>query len=586
MTKRTANKLTLREKIGQLIVTGFPGPAITEEFTELVADCKIGNVILFSHNAVSVPQLGGLCTEIHSLIESRTGLPAFISIDQEGGRVTRLPEGAANVPGAMAVASTGRPEHAYAAGRMTARELRALGINFNLAPVLDINNNKDNPVINVRSYGDTAETVEEYGLPMMKGLQDGGVLSALKHFPGHGDTAVDSHLGLPSITKTLEELERLELRPFVRAIREGAESIMSAHILFPKIEAERVPATMSRTIITGLLKEKLGYTGLVVSDCLEMEAIKTYYGTAEGALGALKAGVHLIFISHTATLVREAVARIERAVLEGELPEAVLDEAVEKVLHYKMKYRAEQTGERDQTTGSSNPPAGSGNRIIGEGDQTAEAVNRITGEGDQTTEAVNQLTRGRCSDGEARWSVVGCASHMRTAEAVSLDSICLVSGELETLRQEEQDVLFLGCLPFRTDLASNAAGKALSFAQYMGEAFAVPYRVTGFDPDAAEIADVLEAAAGFPRVVIGLYNGQNYAGQLELANRLSAAGHRVTAAALGKPYDLELLQGAACTLAAFDYTRLSLGSLAKILGGEALPVGRLSLGSSGNGKGA
>lgn len=219
----------------------------------------------------------------------------------------------------MAIASTGRPENAYAAGRITAREMRALGINFNLAPVLDINNNKQNPVINVRSYGDTAEVVTEYGLQMLRGLKDGGVLAAIKHFPGHGDTAVDSHLGLPSIDKSLEALEELELKPFRAAIDSGAECLTSAHILFPAIENNQVPATMSKAIITDLLKHRMGYEGLVISDCLEMDAIQKYYGTAEGAVGALKAGVHLLFISHSAQLVKDAVRRIEHAVETGEL---------------------------------------------------------------------------------------------------------------------------------------------------------------------------------------------------------------------------------------------------------------------------
>ena len=224
------NKLSLREKIGQLIVTGFPGPEITDDLNQLITEYKIGNIILFSHNVRSVDQLSRLCTELQERITEQTGQPAFISIDQEGGRVTRLPDEATNVPGAMAIASTGRPENAYAAGRITARELRALGINFNLAPVLDINNNKQNPVINVRSYGDTAYTVEEYGLQMLRGLQEGGVLASIKHFPGHGDTAVDSHLGLPVIDKSVEQLEELELKPFRRAIEYGAECITTAHI--------------------------------------------------------------------------------------------------------------------------------------------------------------------------------------------------------------------------------------------------------------------------------------------------------------------------------------------------------------------
>jgi beta-N-acetylhexosaminidase len=451
-----------------------------------------------------------------------TGYPALISIDQEGGRVTRLPADATNAPGAMAIASSGHPENAYTAGRITARELRALGINFNLAPVLDINNNKLNPVINVRSYGDEADTVVKYGLQAMKGLADGGVLASVKHFPGHGDTAVDSHLGLPVIEKTLEQLMELELKPFIAAIDSGAEGIMSSHILFPAIEPEQVPATMSRTIITDVLKKKLGYEGLVVSDCLEMDAVNKYYGTANGALGAIKAGVHLIFVSHTPQLVVEAVERIEQAVVSGELAMSVVDEALEKVLHFKRKY-------------------------------------------------------GSAASAESELSVVGCEAHRNAIGAISRESICLVRGTLEPVRIGDGQTLFLGSYSYRTDLASSLSKTGLSFPEAMGKAFSTAHAMIGVDPDEMEIERTLREAEEYPRVVIGLYNGRENAGQLRLANRLIANGHRVTAVALGKPYDLELLVGEACGLAAFEYTSLAMDSLARILSGEVVPTGKLSI---------
>ncbi|RKP52962.1 glycoside hydrolase family 3 protein [Cohnella endophytica] len=515
--------LTLREKIGQLIVAGFPAPSLTEDLKRLIRDYKIGNVILFSHNIENKQQLRSLCDELQSSITEHTGYPALISIDQEGGRVTRLPADASNVPGAMAIASTGRPENAYAAGRLTARELRALGVNFNLAPVLDINNNKLNPVINVRAYGDTAETVETYGLQMMNGLRDGGVLTAVKHFPGHGDTAVDSHLGLPTIDKTLEELLELELKPFQAAIDAGAEGLTIAHILYPRIEPERVPATMSRAIVTDLLKMKMGYRGLVISDCLEMDAIKKYYGTANGALGALQAGVHQVFVSHSAQLVIETVETIENAVASGELAMSVLDEAVQEVLRWKEKYGRVETDEL---------------------------------------------------------SVVGCEDHCRAIAAISEESICLVRGSLAPVRKgDASDTFFVGSTPYRTDLASSVARTDLNFPATMGKAFSAAHALIGIDPDDGEIERTvaLIESGRHTRVVIGLYNGRENAGQLKLANRLIANGLRVTAVALGKPYDLELLEGEFCGLAAFEYTSLALVSLVRILGGEVVPTGRLSV---------
>lgn len=512
------DRSSLREKIGQLIVAGFPEPRLTEEFRHLVREYKIGNVILFSHNVENAAQLRDLCGELRQLINEETGEPPLISIDQEGGRVTRLPADAVNVPGAMAIAASGRPEHAYTAGRMTARELLALGINWNLAPVLDINNNPQNPVINVRSYGDTAETVERYGLQMLRGLQDGGVLAAVKHFPGHGDTSVDSHLGLPSIGKSLEELKGLELKPFLQAIRSGAECVMSSHILFPSIEKERIPATMSRTILTDVLKHELGFDGLVVTDCLEMDAIRRYYGTARGALGALKAGAHLVFISHTHALVREAADLIESAVLSGELPEADLDEAVNKVLHFKRKY-------------------------------------------------------GNAPQGEL--SVVGCDAHRRSAAEISLGSICLVGADLEPIGPHVRETVFMGCGPYRTDLASSRVKQGFSFPEAMGKAFGAEHVLYSIDPDADERERVLNLVRKYPRVVIGLYNGVDNPGQLMLANRLADEGHKVTAVALGKPYDLGRLTGDFCGLAAFEYTSLAIDSLVRILSGAAAPAGTI-----------
>ncbi|WP_027086311.1 beta-N-acetylhexosaminidase [Cohnella panacarvi] len=515
--------MTLKEKIGQLIFTGFPSPFISGEMKRLISDYKIGNVILFAHNVENAGQLRSLCAELQKDIKGWTGHPALIAIDQEGGRVVRLPADATNVPGAMAIASTGKPEHAYAAGRLTALELRALGINFNLAPVLDINNNPRNPVINVRSYGDTAEVVEKFGVQMMKGLKGGGVLACVKHFPGHGDTEVDSHIGLPSIGKSLEELEQLELKPFRKAIAQGAECVMTSHILFPMLETEPVPATMSRAVITGLLKERLGFKGLVVSDCLEMDAIRKHYGTARGAVGALKAGVHMLFISHTPELVIEAVKAIEAAVRSGELPMEAIDEAVANVLAYKRKYESSVV------------------------------------------------------DAEEMLDEVGSETHRLAASAMSKDSICLVRGKLEPIHAGDSGTLFLGVAPYRADLVSNATNKGSGFAETMGAAFAAAHETVPSNPGEAEWRSIAERARPYGRVVIGLYNAVDNPGQLALANRLAKNGHRVIAIALGKPYDLERLEGDVACLAAFEYTRLALSSLIAVLGGAAQANGKISL---------
>lgn len=512
--------MNLREKIGQMLVTGFPGPEISPAFKEAIADYKIGNVILFSANIKDKVQLGGLVSQLQRCFVTHTGIPGFITIDQEGGRVTRLPRDATNVAGALAIASTGRPENAYAAGRITARELRALGINFNLAPVMDVNNNPLNPVINVRSYGDDAATVSEYGVQMMRGLLDGGVMSALKHFPGHGDTQVDSHIGLPVIEKTMEELEQLELIPFKAAIEQGAQAIMSAHILFPQIEKTGVPGTMSSTLMTKVLKEKLGFKGLVVSDCLEMEAIKRFYGTAKGALEAIKAGIDLVFISHTVETVKEAVHLIEQAVAAGDLDEAIIDAAVAKILTYKAQYAAIE---------------------------------------------------------EPDYELVGCHVHERANALMRMETICCLQGKVEAIRPGDPHVLFMGADAYRTDLASSSTHPDVNFAHEMGAYFKTAYERIDIDPDEEQIRLALHKAKGFRHVVFGLFNARENRGQLALVQKLLSAGHQVTAIALGRPYDLSFLTGDFCAIAAFEYTQDTFRSLQPILKGEVVPTGSMTM---------
>lgn len=510
--------MSLRQKIGQLIVTGFSGQELSDDLRRLVQDDGVGNVILFAHNVENSVQLRTLCTEIQQWMMDETGIPALISIDQEGGRVTRLPDDATNVPGAMAIAATGQPELAYIAGQLTAKELRELGIHFNLAPVLDINSNPQNPVINVRSYGDTAAIVEEYGLQMLRGLMNGGILAAVKHFPGHGDTSVDSHLGLPVVHKTLEELMEMELQPFIRAIEQGVECIMSSHILFPAIEPEKIPATMSKRILTNLLKEKLRFEGLIVTDCLEMNAIQEHYGTAQGALAALKAGAHLLCISHTPALVREAMNVIEQAVLSGELSMQIIDDALAKVLYYKEKYKPESM--------------------------------------------------------RVDLPSVGCEMHRRVAADIRQKSISLVRGKLQPIQQNDPSTVIIGCYAYRTTLASSEEQLRLSFPEAMGEAFSVPHLITDMNPTQGHVDEVIGQVASYKRVVAGLYNGVINTGQLQLVEQLCLAGHHVTVVSLGSPYELERIEGEICGVAAFEYTSLMFDSLIQVLSGAVEPSGK------------
>lgn len=331
------SEMTLREKIGQVLICGFQGTEYSEELKTLIEEYKLGNVILFTRNIDNVKQLHDLNYKIHQEIKKQTNIMPFISIDQEGGMVTRIMKEATFFPGNMTISATKNSEYAYRVGEMMGEELRALGINMNLAPSLDVNNNPNNPVIGVRSYSDDPRVVAEFGKKYIRGLQSKGIIATAKHFPGHGDTNVDSHKGLPVIPHDKERLEKVELYPFKECLNE-TEAIMSAHIFFEAYEKEGFPGTLSKNVITGLLKEELGYKGLIVSDCMEMKAIDDVYGASLGALMGLQAGLDQAMISATFSKQIEGFKVLENAVLSGVYPVEELNKKVEKILKLKEKY--------------------------------------------------------------------------------------------------------------------------------------------------------------------------------------------------------------------------------------------------------
>lgn len=228
-------------------------------------------------------------------------------LDEESGSVSRLSHIAAPTPSALAIGATGEPENARAIGRLIGQELSSVGVNFNLAPVLDVMINPMNQLIGVRSFGVTPERVAEMGVAYMEGLQSTGVFACGKHFPGHGDTCVDSHIGLPVIEKPQESIRAVELVPFKAAIDKGVKAIMSAHVIFPAFEPERKPATVSRAVMTDLLRDELQFKGIIVSDGMEMQAIMDLYGIEDGVYRALTAGVDICLVCHSPQQAHDAM---------------------------------------------------------------------------------------------------------------------------------------------------------------------------------------------------------------------------------------------------------------------------------------
>ena len=325
----------LRIRLGQRLAVGFDGYSIPEEYKNLIREYKIGNVILFRRNVGSYAQLRSLCAELRQLILEETGYEPFITIDEECGSVSRLAPIAGQTPCAMAIGSTNEPKNAYYVGKIIGDNLRALGINFDLAPDLDCFTNPDNSVCGNRCFAKEPEKVAAFGVEYVHGLQEANVMACGKHFPGHGDTAVDSHLSLPLVDQPLDVVRNRELVSFRAAIEAGVDGIMSAHVVFPAIEPERVPSTVSRRVMTGLLREEMGFDGIIVSDGMEMNAVMSLFGIEEATRRALAAGVDMALICHSAEQAASASRYLYQAAQEGRLDTKNIEEHFQRIIQRK-----------------------------------------------------------------------------------------------------------------------------------------------------------------------------------------------------------------------------------------------------------
>jgi beta-N-acetylhexosaminidase len=293
---------TLQKKIGQMFLLGCRGETLTREERLAFEECGFGGFIFFKENCREPKQILSLC---RSLWEGADEYPPFLAIDQEGGRVHRLPEPFTHFPSAARIGAKRNNDLAYQAGKATAGELVLAGFNLNFAPVLDVNSNPQNPIIGDRSFGSDPERVIQAASAWAQGLRDGGVIPCGKHFPGHGDTDKDSHFDLPVVGKTMAQLEAVELPPFAHACGNAIEALMTAHVRYPAVDAA-LPATLSESVVTGLLRHQLGYDGVVFSDDMEMKAIAGHFPLEESvALGA-RAGVEVFLFCHDLSRAVEA----------------------------------------------------------------------------------------------------------------------------------------------------------------------------------------------------------------------------------------------------------------------------------------
>jgi beta-N-acetylhexosaminidase len=526
----TLRHMTIEEKVGQLFVTHVYGNTVDstdqgniDEFglatpREIIEKYHLGGVLYFAwtHSVDNPTQAAGLSNGIQDVMTS-TGaeIPGFVSIDQEGGLVARVLEPATQTPGNMALGATRDEKGARDLAAIQGVELDAMGVNMNFAPVADVNVNPANPVIGVRSFSSDPGLASTMTAAQVRGYEeDAGIASTAKHFPGHGDTAVDSHYGFPVITHTREEWEAIDKPPFQAAIDAGIDAIMTAHIQFPALDPSGDPATLSKPILTGILRQEMGFKGLIVTDSLGMQGVRDKYGDDRVPVLALKAGVDVLLNPPDMATAYQGVLD---AVKSGEITEQRLDESLRRILSLKWR---------------------------------------------------NGIVKDPTVDESAVMDVVGTDAHLARAQEVT--------DEAPTVLENDDDVLPLTASG--TDLlvtGYGAATKATLANRLADHGATTSVAATGTNPTAAEIDKAVKAMESEDVAVVLTMNAASNPGQARLVRALEGTGKPVIVAAVRNPYDIAEFADTATYLATYSYTNVALESLARVITGDADPAGRL-----------
>lgn len=540
----TLRHMSLEQKVGQLFATYVYGSDATaptaadraanraafgvETPAEVIGRYHLGGVCYFSwsHNLDSPRQIATLSNGLQQAAlgdRSKGRVPLLISTDQEQGAVVRMPSPAAQFPGSMALGAARSPEAARTAAEITGRELRAVGIRQPYAPIADVNVNPGNPVIGVRSFGADPTLVADLTAAQVTGFQDRARVTAVaKHFPGHGDTATDSHTGLPVINHSRAEWDRIDAPPFRRAIKAGVESIMTAHIVVPALDPSGDPATLSPTILTGVLRGELGFRGVIVTDALNMAGVRAKYGDERVPVLALKAGADQLLMPPDLALARDAVLR---AVAAGELTERRIDESVQRILG--MKYR-------------------------------------------------QGLARSPLVDVEKAVRTVGAPEHLAAVARVTDPTLTAVRNDAGVLPlpRVDRSVLVTG---WDSAAFAPVATVANGFTARGARATARPATL----PSDAAIAATAAQAAEHDLTVVLVNKAWDTtvtdprATQQRLVAALLGTGKPVVVVAVRDPYDIAYLPGVTTYLATYSYTRAAMDALVRALHGELSPSGRL-----------
>lgn len=496
------------------MLIGFDGTEADSDLLEMITKYHIGGVILFARNIESPGQVAALTNRLQqTAIES--GNPGlFVAIDQEGGRVARLTEvkGFTEFPSAMAIGATADPENAYRMAAAMATEMRAVGINVDFAPDLDVNNNPVNPVIGTRSFSSDPDKVASFGASFARGLQENGVLAFGKHFPGHGDTSIDSHIALPIVPHERFRLDALELIPFRAAIQAEFVGIMSAHVTFPAIDPNPgMPATLSRPVLTGLLRDELGFTGLIATDSLEMGALTASgYPPPVGAVLAFTAGSDVLLFNRDHVMHIQAFNNLVQAIKGGKISREQLDTSVQRIMNAKTRF------------GILDP----------------------------------MLVSDPAKSGEA----LAIAEHHSLALELARKAITLLKDDASLLPLKPGESLLV---------IETVAAKGL------GALLEARTIVIKDEPDATAITNIVEKASDGGKVVIAATDVGFYPGQIKLVTELRAKNPKLIIVSIRTPYDIHSLPDVSTVLAAYGGNLPTLRAIVDVLTGKSEATGDL-----------
>ena len=505
-------ELSLEEKIGQMIGLAFYGTTYNDELKFQIEEVKAGLIIYFKDNCQSPKQIFELNKEIYK----HAKIVPFISLDQEGGMVARVTEGITQSPGAMPIRAGSNSDVAYHLAYNMGYELKKIGFNFNFAPVSDINNNPLNPVINVRSYSEDPNIVTEYMAKANQGYNDAGLMTSLKHFPGHGDTAVDSHLGLPVVNFDEERLNKMELVPYLYAIKNKLPGIMASHILYENIDNE-YPTTLSKKVIQKFLREKLGFDGLVVTDSLTMKAVWGRYSIEEIVFNTFNSGCDIMLLcgARDIKMQKEFYETAIRLAKEGKIDLDMIDRSVERILKCKERF----------------------------------AVSNL--------DILNQ----EYADIEKELNNASRIAYSREAMDRSVTLIC-DDNKLLPLRKEEKILMVVPKMKVVT-LVENDDKSLKSIAEYLS--FKVDKIYLEIDPTDDEASELKKLIDKYDKIVYCSYNACFNNKQAELINSLPL--NKLIVVALRTPYDYNVLK-ATTYLTAYEASHLAYQSLSKVLEGK------------------